>query len=110
MEIGLCFPYTQPSLSRESVLEWFRRVDEGPFSSLSCGERMVGPCVEMGATLAAAAAVTVAVVAEEGGGEGREYPTGTDRVMYTNDGIPPCDRASDSTTTLKFCSPSLKSL
>lgn len=58
MEIGLCFPYTQPSLSREVVLEWFRRVDEGPFSSLSCGERMVGSSVEMGATLAAAAAVT----------------------------------------------------
>jgi len=58
VEIGLCFPYTQPSLSRDVALDWFRRVDEGPFSSLSCGERMVGSSVDMGATLAAAAAVT----------------------------------------------------
>jgi len=58
MKIGLCLPYTQEDLSREALLEWIRRVDEGPFSSLSCGERIVGPSVEMMATLAAAAAVT----------------------------------------------------
>jgi alkanesulfonate monooxygenase SsuD/methylene tetrahydromethanopterin reductase-like flavin-dependent oxidoreductase (luciferase family) len=58
MKIGLCFPYTQPSMDRATMLEWFRRVEEGPFSSLSCGERMVGTSVEMGTTLAAAAATT----------------------------------------------------
>ncbi len=58
MKIGLCFPYTQEDLSREIMLEWFRRVDEGPFSTISCGERMVGSSVDMMATLAAAAAVT----------------------------------------------------
>ncbi len=58
MNIGLCFPYTQENLSREVMLEWFRRVDEGPFSTISCGERMVGSSVDMMATLAAAAAVT----------------------------------------------------
>ncbi len=58
MKIGLCFPYTQEALSREVMLEWFRRVDEGPFSTISCGERLVGPSVDMMATLAAAAAVT----------------------------------------------------
>jgi alkanesulfonate monooxygenase SsuD/methylene tetrahydromethanopterin reductase-like flavin-dependent oxidoreductase (luciferase family) len=58
MKIGLCFPYTQPSMDRATMLEWFRRVEEGPFSSLSCGERIVGTSVEMGTTLAAAAAVT----------------------------------------------------
>ncbi len=58
MNIGLCFPYTQEDLSREVMLEWFRRVDEGPFSTLSCGERMVGSSIDMMATLAAAAAVT----------------------------------------------------
>lgn len=58
MKIGLCFPYTQDTLTREITLEWFRRVDEGPFSTLSCGERMVGSSVDMMATLAAAAAVT----------------------------------------------------
>jgi len=58
MKIGLCFPYTQEGMSRELMLEWFRRVDEGPFSTISCGERLVGPSVDMMATLAAAAAVT----------------------------------------------------
>ena len=58
MKIGLCFPYTQENLSRELMLEWFRRVDEGPFSTISCGERMVGSSVDLMATIAAAAAVT----------------------------------------------------
>lgn len=58
MKIGFCFPYTQPQMDRATMLEWFRRVEEGPFSSLSCGERMVGTSVDMGSTLAAAAAVT----------------------------------------------------
>jgi alkanesulfonate monooxygenase SsuD/methylene tetrahydromethanopterin reductase-like flavin-dependent oxidoreductase (luciferase family) len=58
MKIGLCFPYTQEDLSREVMLEWFRRVDEGPFSTISCGERMIGSSVDMMATIAAAAAVT----------------------------------------------------
>ena len=58
MKIGLCFPYTQEHPSREVMLEWFRRVDEGPFSTLSCGERMVGPSVDMMGLLGAAAAVT----------------------------------------------------
>lgn len=61
MKIGLCFPYTQEDLSRDLMLEWFRRVDEGPFSALSCGERLVGSSVDMMATLAAAAAVTHSV-------------------------------------------------
>jgi len=58
MKIGLCFPYTQESLDRDVTLEWFRRVDEGPFSTLSCGERMIGTSVDMMALLGAAAAVT----------------------------------------------------
>ena len=61
MKIGLCFPYSQESLSRELMLEWFRRVDEGPFSAISCGERIVGSSVDMMALLAAAAAVTTRV-------------------------------------------------
>jgi len=58
MKIGLCFPYTQEDLTREVILEWFRRIDEGPFSTISCGERLVGPSVDMMALLPAAAAVT----------------------------------------------------
>jgi alkanesulfonate monooxygenase SsuD/methylene tetrahydromethanopterin reductase-like flavin-dependent oxidoreductase (luciferase family) len=60
MQIGLCFPYWSPSQppTRELFLGWCRLVDEGPFSSLSCGERVCGPSVEMSATLAAAAGLT----------------------------------------------------
>lgn len=58
MKIGLCFPYTQETLDRDLTLAWLRRVDEGPFSTISCGERMIGPSVDMMALVAAAAAVT----------------------------------------------------
>lgn len=58
MNIGLCFPYATGDLSRDLVLEWFRRVDEGPFSALSCGERVVGPTLDMMALMAAAASAT----------------------------------------------------
>jgi alkanesulfonate monooxygenase SsuD/methylene tetrahydromethanopterin reductase-like flavin-dependent oxidoreductase (luciferase family) len=59
MQVGLCFPYWSPEpATREFALEWLRLVDEGPFSSVSCGERVNGPSLEMSAVLAAAAAVT----------------------------------------------------
>ena len=58
MKVGLCLPYSQEGLSWEILREWCRRIDEGPFSALSCGERMVGPGVDMMAMLGAAAAVT----------------------------------------------------
>lgn len=58
MKIGLCFPYTQDSLDRETILAWFKRVDDGPFSTLSCGERMIGSSVDMMALMGAAAAMT----------------------------------------------------
>jgi alkanesulfonate monooxygenase SsuD/methylene tetrahydromethanopterin reductase-like flavin-dependent oxidoreductase (luciferase family) len=58
MKIGLCFPYTQEALDRDLSLEWLRRVDAGPFSTISCGERMIGSSVDMMALMGAAAAVT----------------------------------------------------
>ena len=58
VKIGLCFPYAKGDLTRALTLEWFRRVDEGPFSALSCGERVVGTSIDMMALMAAAAAVT----------------------------------------------------
>ena len=59
MKIGLCFPYWSHQVpARDFFLRWCRGVDEGPFSSISCGERIGGPSVEMTAILAAAAAVT----------------------------------------------------
>lgn len=58
MKIGLCFPYTQDDLDRGTILEFFKRVDDGPFSTISCGERMVGSSVDMMALMGAAAAMT----------------------------------------------------
>jgi alkanesulfonate monooxygenase SsuD/methylene tetrahydromethanopterin reductase-like flavin-dependent oxidoreductase (luciferase family) len=48
----------EEDLDRDRLLAWCRAADDGPFSSLSCGERITGPTVEMATSLAAAAAVT----------------------------------------------------
>lgn len=58
MKIGICLPYMKAGLTREDYLAWFRRVDEGPFHSLSCGERVHGPSYDMGVLLSAAAVAT----------------------------------------------------
>ncbi len=58
MKIGLCMPYMEPEFTRERLLDWCRLVDDGPFSSISCGERITGPTTEMRTLLSAAAAVT----------------------------------------------------
>lgn len=61
MKIGICLPYMKAGLTREDYLAWFHRVDEGPFHSISCGERIHGPSSDMRVVLAAAAAVTTRV-------------------------------------------------
>lgn len=58
MKIGLCLPYMKAGLTREDYLAWFRAVDEGPFHSVSCGERVHGATYDMRVILSAAAAVT----------------------------------------------------
>lgn len=58
MKISLCLPYMDAHLDRATMLDWMRTADQGPFHSLSCGERISGPTLEMRAVLAAAAAVT----------------------------------------------------
>ena len=58
MKIGLCLPYMKPGMSREEYQAWFRRIDEGPFHSISCGERIIGPTMDMRILLAAAAVGT----------------------------------------------------
>jgi alkanesulfonate monooxygenase SsuD/methylene tetrahydromethanopterin reductase-like flavin-dependent oxidoreductase (luciferase family) len=58
MEIGMTLPSMITGLDRETLLEWCRRIDDGPFSTLAIGERIGYPNVEMFTTLAAAAAVT----------------------------------------------------
>jgi alkanesulfonate monooxygenase SsuD/methylene tetrahydromethanopterin reductase-like flavin-dependent oxidoreductase (luciferase family) len=58
MKIGICLPYMKSGLTRDDYLRWFRAVDEGPFHSISCGERVHGPSYDMRVVLSAAAAAT----------------------------------------------------
>jgi alkanesulfonate monooxygenase SsuD/methylene tetrahydromethanopterin reductase-like flavin-dependent oxidoreductase (luciferase family) len=58
MKIGLCLPYFKAGVSRETFHQWFKAIDQGPFHSVSCGERIIGPTYDMRVLLASAAAVT----------------------------------------------------
>jgi alkanesulfonate monooxygenase SsuD/methylene tetrahydromethanopterin reductase-like flavin-dependent oxidoreductase (luciferase family) len=58
MKIGVCIPYMKPGLGRDDFMAWFRRIDQGPFHSLSCGERITGPTFDMRVLLSAAIAAT----------------------------------------------------
>ncbi len=58
MQVGVCLPYMEEELDRARLRAWCRAIDDGPFATLSCGERITGPTVEMATTLAAAAALT----------------------------------------------------
>jgi alkanesulfonate monooxygenase SsuD/methylene tetrahydromethanopterin reductase-like flavin-dependent oxidoreductase (luciferase family) len=58
MDIGICLPYMERDFDRDAVLAWCRAIDSGPFSSLSCGERITGYTLEMRGVLAAAAVLT----------------------------------------------------
>lgn len=58
MKIGLCLPYMGTGIRRQTLLDWSRAIDQGPFHSISCGERVTGYTLDMRITLAAAAAVT----------------------------------------------------
>lgn len=61
MKIGICLPYMKAGLTRDDYLAWFQRVDQGPFHSISCGERIHGPSYDMRVVLSAAAALTTRV-------------------------------------------------
>jgi len=58
MDVGVCLPYMERDLDRERISAWCRAIDDGPFSSLSCGERITDYTIEMRTTLAFAAALT----------------------------------------------------
>lgn len=58
MEIGIGLPATIPGTQGATILEWARRADAGPFSSLAVLDRLVYPNFEPLMTLAAAASVT----------------------------------------------------
>jgi alkanesulfonate monooxygenase SsuD/methylene tetrahydromethanopterin reductase-like flavin-dependent oxidoreductase (luciferase family) len=58
MNVGVGLPTTTPGTTGELLLDWARRADEGPFSSLGVLDRIVYDSFEPFAALAAAAGVT----------------------------------------------------
>jgi alkanesulfonate monooxygenase SsuD/methylene tetrahydromethanopterin reductase-like flavin-dependent oxidoreductase (luciferase family) len=61
MNVGVGLPTTTPGTEAALVLEWARRADAGPFSSLAVLDRVAYDSLEPFAALAAAAAVTARV-------------------------------------------------
>lgn len=58
MQIGIGLPASSPGVQGNVILDWARRADEGPFSSLGLVDRLVYPNYEPLITLAAAAGAT----------------------------------------------------
>jgi alkanesulfonate monooxygenase SsuD/methylene tetrahydromethanopterin reductase-like flavin-dependent oxidoreductase (luciferase family) len=58
MQLGLNLPIMVPGLDRDRLLDWARRIDAGPFSSVAAGERIFFPNPEIMIALTVAAAVT----------------------------------------------------
>jgi alkanesulfonate monooxygenase SsuD/methylene tetrahydromethanopterin reductase-like flavin-dependent oxidoreductase (luciferase family) len=58
VDIGLTLPSFVRGTDRATILEWCRRIDDGPFSSLAVGERIAYWSHDLVTTLAFAAAAT----------------------------------------------------
>lgn len=58
MKIGVCMPYMVQDYDRDRILTWARKIEDGPFDTLSCGERITNYTYEMHTLVTAAAAVT----------------------------------------------------
>lgn len=58
MKIGIGLPATIPGMRGELILDWARKADAGPFSSVTILDRLVYPNFEPLTTLAAVGAVT----------------------------------------------------
>jgi len=58
IDVGLALPTMATGWTRRTWIDWCRTIDDGPFSSVSCGERITFHNVEMLTTLAGAAALT----------------------------------------------------
>jgi alkanesulfonate monooxygenase SsuD/methylene tetrahydromethanopterin reductase-like flavin-dependent oxidoreductase (luciferase family) len=58
VKVGVGLPNTIPGISGELLVEWARRADAGPFSTLGVLDRLVYDSIEPFAALSAAAAVT----------------------------------------------------
>jgi alkanesulfonate monooxygenase SsuD/methylene tetrahydromethanopterin reductase-like flavin-dependent oxidoreductase (luciferase family) len=58
MKIGITLPTMISDTPGDVLLEWARRADDGPYSSLAVGERITYPNCDMVVALSAAAALT----------------------------------------------------
>ena len=58
MRIGIGLPTTTPGATRELLIEWARRADEGPFSTLAVLDRLVYDSFDPFGALALAAGIT----------------------------------------------------
>jgi alkanesulfonate monooxygenase SsuD/methylene tetrahydromethanopterin reductase-like flavin-dependent oxidoreductase (luciferase family) len=58
MKLGLVMPYMVRDYDRARILTWAKRIDAGPFDTLSCGERITDYTYDMHTLVSAAAAVT----------------------------------------------------
>lgn len=58
MDIGIGLPATIPGVQPSLIIEWARKADDGPFSSLGAVDRLVYPNFESMISLAAAAGAT----------------------------------------------------
>ncbi len=58
MQVGIGLPATIPGIEGKHILEWAKKADAGPFSSLSILDRLVYPNYEPLITLAAVAGAT----------------------------------------------------
>ena len=58
MKVGLALPNMATGWTRQTFLDWCRTAEDGPFSSISCGERITFRNTEMITSVAAAAALT----------------------------------------------------
>jgi len=57
LKIGIGLPATIPGTEGSRILDWAKKTDNGPFSSLAILDRLVFPNYESLITLAAAAGV-----------------------------------------------------
>ncbi len=57
VRVGISIPSTV-DVGRDTLCEWIRRIDRGPFSRLATGERIASPSLDLLNTLSAAAVLT----------------------------------------------------